>query len=207
MSCKSNTTNHIWNFCEGCQVIERGGWPEGVHPIKYSANSNGGNNTQVEQLVASQVDADGNTQVEQSVALQVDGGDTQIEQLVTLQVDAAGEAEIGTNTNKRKMYKEKAMATSSKKSKAASVSAAVQQDRSVFDAFNELEMEEEEIEAAMAPAAGAGAAKQPPDLVRSHVGGTLTQQHILPWIIPSTTAEGTLTLLPNVVEDPETILL
>ena len=170
------------------------GWPKGVHPIKYLANNNVGDDTQVEQSVALQVDASSDTQVEQLVASQVDDSDTQVEQSVTLQVDTAGEAEIGTNTNKGKMDEEKA-------------SVAILQDRSVFDTFDELEMEEEEIEATMAPAAGAGTAKQLPDLVRPHVGGTLTQQPVLARIIPSTKAKGTLTLLPDVVEDPETILL
>ena len=31
----NSNTNRIRNFCEGCQVIERGGWPEGIRPIKY----------------------------------------------------------------------------------------------------------------------------------------------------------------------------
>ena len=30
VSWASNTTNHIRNFCEGCQVVEFGGWPKGV---------------------------------------------------------------------------------------------------------------------------------------------------------------------------------
>ena len=86
VSWKSNPTNHISNFCEGCQVIERGGWPEGVHPIKYSADSNGGDNTQVEQSVASQVDG-GDTQLEPSVALQVVVDNTQLEPSVASQVE------------------------------------------------------------------------------------------------------------------------
>ena len=53
VSWKSNITNHIWNFCEGCQVDDMGGWPNGVVPIKYLADSNDGDNTQAEQLVAS----------------------------------------------------------------------------------------------------------------------------------------------------------
>ena len=39
----------IWDLCEGCQVIKRGDWPEGVHPFKYSADSsNDGSNTQID---------------------------------------------------------------------------------------------------------------------------------------------------------------
>ena len=44
----NSNTNRIRNFCEGCQVIKRGGWPDGVVPIKYSADSNGDGNTQVD---------------------------------------------------------------------------------------------------------------------------------------------------------------
>ena len=33
----NSNRNDIRNFCEGCQVIERGGRPNGVVPIKYSA--------------------------------------------------------------------------------------------------------------------------------------------------------------------------
>ena len=38
MSWVSNL-NHIRNFCEGCQVEERGGWLDGVVPINTSAES------------------------------------------------------------------------------------------------------------------------------------------------------------------------
>ena len=47
----NSNRNDIRNFCEGCQVIERGGWPNGVAPIKYLADEDGNNNhvdTQVE---------------------------------------------------------------------------------------------------------------------------------------------------------------
>ena len=37
----NSNRNDIWNFCEGCQVIERGGWPNGVVPIKYLADEDG----------------------------------------------------------------------------------------------------------------------------------------------------------------------
>jgi hypothetical protein len=57
-----------WDLWEGCQVIEFGGWPVGVGPIKTSSDSNGGDNTQVDgdTLVV------GNTQVELSVVLPPD---------------------------------------------------------------------------------------------------------------------------------------
>ena len=43
VSWASNTNpNCIQNFCEGCQVVEFGGCPNGVVPIKTSAGSNGG---------------------------------------------------------------------------------------------------------------------------------------------------------------------
>ena len=36
VSWASNTNrNHTRNFYELCQVIKRGGWPEGIRPIKY----------------------------------------------------------------------------------------------------------------------------------------------------------------------------
>ena len=49
----NSNRNDIRNFCEGCQVDDMGGWPNGVVPIKYLADSNDGDNTQAEQLVAS----------------------------------------------------------------------------------------------------------------------------------------------------------
>ena len=49
----NSNRNDIRNFCEGCQVDDRGGWLNGVVPIKYLADSNDGDNTQAEQLVAS----------------------------------------------------------------------------------------------------------------------------------------------------------
>jgi hypothetical protein len=36
------------DLCEGCQVVEFGGWPVGVGPIKTTADSNGGDNTQID---------------------------------------------------------------------------------------------------------------------------------------------------------------
>ena len=101
VSWASNTnTNHIQNFCEeGFQVNERGGWPEGIQPIKTSADSNGGNNTQVEPSIALQVElqVDGDTRVEPSVALQVESqvdSNTQVEALVALQ----DESQVDGNT-------------------------------------------------------------------------------------------------------------
>ena len=118
--------------------------------------------------------------------------------LVATAPDAAA-AEAGTNTNKRKMderedEEEEARATSTKKPKAAAAAAAasaaasatVPPEKSVFDAFDELEQEEEEeIDAA--------ATKKPPDLVRPYVGdeidsvmapGTRMEPPILARIIP-----------------------
>ena len=52
VSWASNTNpNCIRDFCEGCQVVEFGGWPNGVVPIKTSAGSNGGDNTHVDSQV------------------------------------------------------------------------------------------------------------------------------------------------------------
>ena len=63
-------TNHIRNFCEDCQVDEKGGWPEGIHPIKTLADSNSGNNTLVvdgDPVVGNTQFVDGNTLVEPPV--------------------------------------------------------------------------------------------------------------------------------------------
>ena len=52
----NSNRNDIRNFCEGCQVIESGGGrPNGVVPIKYSADEDDNNNqvdTQVEAAAA-----------------------------------------------------------------------------------------------------------------------------------------------------------
>ena len=51
----NSNRNDIRNFCEGCQVIESGGRPNGVVPIKYSADEDENNNqvnTHVEAAAA-----------------------------------------------------------------------------------------------------------------------------------------------------------
>ena len=51
----NSNRNDIRNFCKGCQVIESGGRPNGVVPIKYSADEDENNNqvdTQVEAAAA-----------------------------------------------------------------------------------------------------------------------------------------------------------
>ena len=42
----SSNSNCILNLCEGCQVNDNGGWPEGIQPIKTMAEGDG--NTQVD---------------------------------------------------------------------------------------------------------------------------------------------------------------
>ena len=51
----NSNRNDIRNFCKGCQVIESGGRPNGVVPIKYSADEDENNNqvnTHVEAAAA-----------------------------------------------------------------------------------------------------------------------------------------------------------